>query len=135
MSVEPAAADEPAPITQQEVDEYSNRVNASIRNGDTAALNTVYADDAVMVSARGKVEGGGALVGFWAERVRAGAGKTLQAETVKFGSSGDLAWALSRFTGGVTAPAGHTLRVFQRQPDGSIRTVVQVAVPDMPAPQ
>jgi len=132
---EPAAADEPAPITQEEVDAFSDRVNALIRDGDTAALNTVYTDDVVMVSARGKMEGSDALVAFWTERVRAGAGKSLQAETLKFGSNGDMAWALSHFTGGVTAPSGHTLRVFQRQPDGSIRTVVQLSIPDMPAQQ
>jgi ketosteroid isomerase-like protein len=132
---EPAAAAEPAPITQQEVDAFSSTVNGYIRDGDTASLHNVYTDDAIMVSARGKTEGGQALVEFWKASVQAGQGKTLSGETVKFGSNGELAWQLSRFTGGVTAPSGHSLRVFQRQPDGGLRVVVQVAVPDAPAQQ
>jgi ketosteroid isomerase-like protein len=134
-ATEQAPASEPAPITQQDVDAFSERVNGVIRNGDTAALGNVYTDDAVMISARGKMDGGQAIRAFWTEAIRAGAGKSLQAETLKFGTSGDLAWALSRFTGGVTAPAGHTLRVFQRQADGSLRTVVQLSIPDSPAQQ
>jgi ketosteroid isomerase-like protein len=130
---EPAAASEPAPITQQDVEAYAERADAAIRTGDTAAFNNFYADDALMISARGRVEGGAALAAFWRDAVATGSGRSLQSEILKFGSDRDLAWALSRFTGGVTAPAGHTLRVFQRQADGSLRTVVQLSMPDMPA--
>jgi hypothetical protein len=54
-------------------------------------------------------------------------------EGMKGGSSGDLAWRLSRFTGGITAGSGHVLAVIQRQADGSLKTAAQVTVPDPPA--
>lgn len=132
---EMASPSDRAPITQQEVAAFSDHSDAAIRDGDTAVFRNFYTDDAVMVSARGKVEGAPALITFWKDAVAAGKGKSLQTELLKFGTDGDLAWALNRFTGGVTAPAGHTLRVFQRQPDGSLRTVVQLSIPDMPAQQ
>ena len=69
------------------------------------------------------------------QAVQANQGRTLSGETVKFGSNGEFAWQLSRFTGGVTAPSGHTLRVLQRQPDGGLRVLAQVSVPDAPAQQ
>jgi len=133
-----AGADEmvaiqPVPITQQEVDAQTDAFIAAVRNGDTTALGSVYAADASMVSARGKLDGNEAIVAFWTEATKGGAGKSLETQPLKFGSSGDLAWSLNRFTGGVTAPAGHTLRVFQRQPDGSIKTLVQLSIPDVPA--
>jgi len=124
---------QPAALTQQEVEAASDAFTAAVRNGDTTALGNGYTSDAVFVSARGKLEGNDAISAFWKDAVKSGAGKSLEAQTLKFGSSGDIAWMLNRFTGGVTAPAGHTLRVFQRQPDGSIKTLVQLSIPDAPA--
>ena len=129
----PASQPAPVPLTQQEVEAVSDAFTAAVRNGDTTALGNGYTSDAVFVSARGKLEGNDAIAAFWKDAVKQGVGKSLEAQTLKFGSSGDLAWLLNRFTGGVTAPAGHTLRVFQRQPDGSIKTLVQLSIPDAPA--
>ena len=45
------------------------------------------------------------------EALKAGAGKDLKLEVVKWGTSGDMAYTLSRFTGGITATSGHVLAV------------------------
>jgi hypothetical protein len=44
-----------------------------------------------------------------------------------------MAYTLSRFTGGITATSGHVLAVSVRQPDGTLKTVAQVSIPDPPA--
>jgi len=132
-TTEEMTASQPAPITQQELEAQTDAFTASVRAGDTTALGNAYASDAVFISARGKLEGNDAIVAFWKEAAASGAGKSLEAHSLKFGTSGDFAWLLNRFTGGVTAPAGHTLRVFQRQADGSVKTLVQLSIPDAPA--
>lgn len=44
-----------------------------------------------------------------------------------------MAYTVSRFTGGITAPSGHVLAVSQRQTDGLMKTVAQISIPDPPA--
>jgi ketosteroid isomerase-like protein len=101
--------------------------------GDIAKVGSGYSEDAVLVSPRGKVDTRAAIAAFWTEALKTpGAGKNLKLETVKVGSSGDLAYVLSRFTGGITAPSGHVLGIVQRQADGSLKTIAQMTVPDPP---
>ena len=66
-------------------------------------------------------------------RVKGGASKNLKLAVEKWGTSGDLAYSVSRFTGGITAPSGYVLAVVERQADGSLKTVAQVSIPDPPA--
>ncbi|MGH7466625.1 MAG: nuclear transport factor 2 family protein [Longimicrobiales bacterium] len=123
-------ASEPVPITQGQADEAVNSFVAMLRTGDATQAGNYYAPDATFISARGKVESEAAIAGFWAEAVKGGAGKTLELHPLKFGASGDLAWQLSHFTGGITTPTGHVLAVYQRQADGSIKLVAQVSIPE-----
>ncbi|MGH7459625.1 MAG: YybH family protein, partial [Longimicrobiales bacterium] len=104
-----------------------------MHNGDASVASTLYAADATLVSARGKVDTEPAITTFWTEAIKGGAGKTLALHPLKFGSSGDLAWALHHYVGGITAPTGHVLTVYQRQADGSVKVVSQVSIPEAAA--
>lgn len=98
-----------------------------------AKVGSGYATDAVLITARGKAETRAGIEAFWSGALKAagaGAAKDLKLTVEKWGTSGDLAYSLSRFTGGVTAKAGYVLAVSQRQPDGSLKTVAQVSIPD-----
>jgi ketosteroid isomerase-like protein len=132
-----APAKEAAPvspaITQADLDKVTQDQVAAMNTGDGAKAGAVYATDAVFVSARGAVETQAAITSFWTEAMKNGAGKDLKINIVKFGTSGDLAYTLSRFTGGITAPSGHVLAVSKRQADGSLKIVMQVSIPDPPA--
>ena len=123
-------ASAPVTITQQEAEEMSNNFVAALRAGDGAAATNAYAPDAILISARGKVEGRDAITAFWSDAVKSGAGKELALQTIKFTASGDMAYTLSHFTGGITAPTGHVLAVSQRQPDGTVKMVAQVSIPE-----
>jgi ketosteroid isomerase-like protein len=103
---------------------------AALAAGDGPKAASFYTNDAVFVSARGKVETQAGIAAFWTEAVKAGAGKGLKLEILKWGTSGDMAYSLSRFTGGITAASGHVLAVGLRQPDGTVKTVAQVSIPD-----
>ena len=129
---EPAAA--PPPITQQNVEEAVQASVAALNVGDAAKVGESYAADATFISARGKYDSAAGITAFWTEALKApGAGKDLKLEIVKWGTSGDLAYSVSRFTGGITAPTGYVVAISQRQPDGSMKTVAQVSIPDPPA--
>ena len=120
-------------VTQQDVEQGGQSIVNALRAGDGAAAATHYSSDAVFVSARGKVDGATAIGDFWTKAAANGAGKGLTLETVKWGASGDIAYSLSRYTGGMTAPTGHVLAVMQRQADGTLKTVAQISIPDAPA--
>jgi uncharacterized protein (TIGR02246 family) len=130
---EPSAPPPPPAITQASVEQAVQDATAALASGDGAKAAASYAPDAVFVSARGKVESQAGIEAFWTEALKAGAGKDLKLETLKWGTSGDMAYTLSRFTGGITATSGHVLAVSVRQPDGTLKTVVQVSLPDPPA--
>lgn len=135
----PTPAPEPAPqaappaITQSAVEQGVQDVTAAMAAGDAARVGREYKGDAVLVSARGKVETSQGIEAFWAAALKGGAGKDLKLTVEKWGTSGDLAYSLSRFTGGITAPSGYVLAVVERQADGSLKTVAQASVPDPPA--
>ncbi|MBI5601649.1 MAG: nuclear transport factor 2 family protein [Gemmatimonadetes bacterium] len=127
---EPAA---PPPITQQSVEESVQATVAALNAGDAAKVGQSFTDDAVFINARGKYDSAAGITAFWTEALKTpGAGKDLKLEIVKWGASGDMAYSVSRFTGGVTAPTGYVVAVSQRQPDGSMKTVAQVSIPDPP---
>jgi ketosteroid isomerase-like protein len=130
-----AKAIEPAPATQSEVEKNAQDLVALLRAGDGAATGNAYATDATFINARGKIDGSEAIAAFWTEALQSGAGKSLTLEPVKWGASGDLAYSLHRYSGGITAPSGYVLAVTQRQPDGTFKVVTQVSMPDMPAKQ
>jgi uncharacterized protein (TIGR02246 family) len=129
---EPAAA--PPPITQQSVEEAVQATVAALNAGDAAKAGESYADDATFINARGKYDSATGITEFWTAALKTpNAGKDLKLEIVKWGASGDMAYTVSRFTGGITAATGYTLAISQRQPDGSMKTVAQVSIPDPPA--
>lgn len=128
---EPAAA--PPPITQQTVEEALQATVAALNAGDAAKAGASYAADAIFINARGKYDSASGITEFWTAALKTpNAGKDLKLEIVKWGTSGDLAYSVSRFTGGITAPTGYTVAISQRQPDGSLKTVAQVSIPDPP---
>jgi uncharacterized protein (TIGR02246 family) len=135
--VEQARQVAPAPppaIDRAAVDAMNRDISAALAAGDIAKVGTGYAEDAVLVTARGKVDTRAGIQAFWTQALKApGTGKDLNLEPIKFGTSGDLAWSLSRFTGGITAGSGHVLAVVQRQPNGALEVVAQFTVPDPPA--
>jgi ketosteroid isomerase-like protein len=131
-SVTPAPMAPPS-ISQADVDQTLKDMVAALAAGDAAKAGGMYASDAIFLNARGKYDTSAAIEAFWAEALKSGAGKGLALETVKSGTSGDLAYTVSRFTGGITATSGYTLAVTERQPDGSLKVVVQVSLPDPPA--
>ena len=105
-----------------------------ILRGQVIRRRTKSPSDATFVTARGKLEGD-AVRTFWTDAVKAGQGRSQEVTTVKFGASGDMAYLLGRYTGGITSPSGHTLQVWQRQADGTVSIVAQVSVPDPSAKQ
>jgi len=128
--VRPPAPPAPPPITQSVVEQSVQELTAALAAGDTAKVGTGYKADAVLISARGKVDTSAGIEAFWAAALKGGAGKDLKLNVEKWGTSGDLAYTLSRFTGGITAPSGYVLAVSERQADGSLKTVAQVSIPD-----
>lgn len=129
----PPAPPPPPALTQAVVDQEIQKTVAALSAGDAAAASAGWASDGVFINARGKYETQAGIQAFWTEALKSGAGKGLKLETVKFGASGDMAYAVSRFSGGITAPSGHTIVVVQRQADGSLKTLVQFSLPDPPA--
>jgi ketosteroid isomerase-like protein len=126
----PAAPSPPPPIDLAAVEATAQNISAALAAGDIAKVGSGYAEDAVLVTVRTRA----GVEAFWTQALKApGAGKNLKMESVKSGTSGDLAYVLSRFSGGITAGSGHVLAVVQRQADGSLKTVAQVTVPDPPA--
>jgi ketosteroid isomerase-like protein len=131
----PEAATTPPPppaITREAANQALQEAVAALAAGDAAKASTGYATDGVFISARGPVEGQAAIQTFWAEALKGGAGKDLKIELTKFGTSGDLAYLVGRFTGGITASSGHVMMIMQRQADGSLKTVAQTSIPDPP---
>jgi ketosteroid isomerase-like protein len=128
----PAPAPPPA-ITQADVETSVQSLTAALVAGDMAKVGNGYAADATLISARGKVDTSAGIEAFWATALKSGAGKDLKLGVEKWGASGDLAYSLSRFTGGITATSGYVLAVTERQADGSMKIVAQVSIPDPPA--
>ena len=131
-----AAADKasaPAAITQEELTAISQSQQAALNAGDAAGAAAPFTADAMFLNARGKFETQQAIQAFWTEALKNDAGKNLKLEVIKSHVSGDMAYSISRFTGGITAPSGHTLAVMQRQADGSVKILATVSLPDPPA--
>ncbi len=129
---EPAAA--PPAITQKTVEDAVQATVAALNAGNAAKVGESYAADATFLNARGKYDSSAGITEFWTAALKTpNAGKDLKLEIVKWGASGDIAYSVSRFTGGITAPTGYSVAISQRQPDGSMKTVVQVSIPDPPA--
>lgn len=124
-----AKASEPTPITQQDVETATNTMITALRAGDAATYASQFASDGAFISARGKVEGQQAIQEFWAAAGKDGAAKNLDLKIVKWAASGDVAWSIAEYTGGVTAPAGNVLTVMQRQADGTLKILAQASVP------
>jgi ketosteroid isomerase-like protein len=126
---------EPPPaIDQATVNQTIQDISSALAAGDIAKVGSGYAENAVLVTARGRTDTRAGIETFWTEALKAaGGGKDLKLDVVKWGSSGDLAYSLSRFTGGITAGSGYVLGVVERQADGSLKTVAQVSIPDPPA--
>lgn len=123
----------PVAITQAEIEKSTQDQVGALAAGDAAKSGAAYATDAVFISARGRIDSQAAITSFWTEALKTpGAAKNLKLELVKWGASGDLAYSLSRFTGGITAPSGYVLAASQRQADGSLKIVMQVSIPDPP---
>jgi uncharacterized protein (TIGR02246 family) len=123
----------PPAITQAAIDQVVQDQVSALNAGDAAKAGAVYAADAVLVTAKGKAETQAAITAFWTEALKTpGAGKNLKVEMLKSGTSGDLAYTLATFSGGVTAPSGHTLAVSKRQADGSLKIIMQISIPDPP---
>jgi ketosteroid isomerase-like protein len=129
----PPAPAPPPPISQATVEQSVQDTVAALAAGDAAKAGAMYASDATFMNARGKFDGQAGIQTFWAEALKAGAGKGLALQTVKSGTSGDLAYTVSRFTGGITASSGYTVGITERQPDGSLKIIVQMSLPDPPA--
>lgn len=123
----------PPAITQAAVEQSVQDLTGALVAGDSAKVGSGYKADAVLISARGKVDTSAGIEAFWTAALKGGAGKNLKLATEKWGTSGELAWSLSRFTGGITATSGYVLAVSERQADGSLKTVAQVSIPDPPA--
>ena len=126
-----AKASSPA-ITQQDVENGAAAIINELRAGNGAAAGSHYAQDAMLINARGKFDGNAAITEFWTQAAANNAGQGLTLQPVKWGTSGDLAYSVHRYTGGITAPSGHVVAVVQRQADGTLKTVVQVSIPDAP---
>jgi hypothetical protein len=129
-SANAGAAAPAAPLSQQEAELFLNTFVSEVRVGDTTKLSSYFAPYATFISPRGRIDSRDSIVKFWSEAVKAGAGKTLELHPARFGSGGNVAWQLSHFTGGVTAPTGYVLTVLQREPDGAVKAVAQLSVPD-----
>jgi len=123
----------PPPISQAAVEQSVQDTVAALAAGDAAKAGAMYAADAMFLNAQGRFDTQAGIQAFWTEALKAGAGKDLALESVKSGTSGDLAYTVSRFTGGVTASSGYTVAITERQADGSLKVVVQVSLPDPPA--
>lgn len=123
----------PSPISQAAIEQTVQDTVAALVAGDAAKAGAMYAADAVFLNVRGKFETQTAIEAFWAEYVKTGGAKGLVLETVKSGTSGELAYSVSRFTHTTTALSGHTVTVSERQPDGSLKIVVHMNLPDPPA--
>ena len=126
-------ASTPEPITEQQIEQANQSFVQMLRSGDASTTGTFFADDATFISARGKIDTGTNIAAFWTEAVKGGAGKNLELHLLKTGTSGDLAWSLSHYVGGITAPTGHVLAVLQRQADGSLKIVAQISIPEAAA--
>lgn len=125
----------PPPISQAAVEQSAQDLVAALAAGDATRAGAMYATDAVFLNAQGRFDTQTGIEAFWTEALKAGAGKDLALEPVKSGTSGDLAYAVNRFTGGITASSGYTVAITERQPDGSLKIVVQVSLPDPAAPK
>jgi ketosteroid isomerase-like protein len=123
----------PPPISRAAIDQGVQDLVAALNARDAAKASAQHAEDSVFVNARGRFDTRAGIEAFWAGALKApNAGKDLKVEVVKWGTSGDLAYTLSRFTGGVTASTGYVLTVHQRQADGSLKNLAQVSIPDPP---
>lgn len=119
------------PMVRAEMDEATDAWLSAEAADDGMAAAELYADDAHFVGSTGMVEGQQAIAQMWEQAFDAqpgSAGTTL--EILKWGSSGDLSYALGRYTNGMTSPTGHYLLVSRQMEDGTWKVVAQVSVAD-----
>lgn len=132
--VKPPVAPPALPITRATLDETLQATVAAITSGDAAKVGASYSTDATLINARGRFDSQLAITRFWVDGLKSPmAGKNLNIAIERWGTSGDIAYTLSRFTGGVTAPSGYVLSISKRRTDGTLKTVIQVSIPDPPA--
>src|SRR5262245_15377081 len=77
----PAAPPPPPPIAQSAVEDGIQNITAALAAGDIAKVGSGYTEDAVLVTARGKVETRAGIEAFWTQALKApGTGKNLKME-------------------------------------------------------
>ncbi len=101
---------------QDELQQTMDRYVAAYQDQDAHGCAAVFTPDSQMMSpygppARGRTEIEAAHAAWTSE---GGDGKRL--EIVECGGSGDVAWALARYSEGDTASEGTSLCVFERRP-------------------
>jgi ketosteroid isomerase-like protein len=99
-------------IGRDEVQEWLDRMAKSYVAGDAAACAGMFTEDATLLSpfappARGRAE----IEALHRDWTRTATAKRF--DILSFGSSGDIAWVLARFSEGDTG-AGTTLAVLER---------------------
>jgi uncharacterized protein (TIGR02246 family) len=100
---------------------------------DPAGFLSLYTSDAVLVFAGAPpIRGPEAIKRFWESQIRTGATEHWF-ELIETGADGKFAWQLShngvqlvRDTGEKTPVSGYTLRVFERQSDGTWKAKVHM---------
>lgn len=121
----------PAEITEAEIGGLVEEWLRAAREGDGVRAAAGYALDAILVTGDGRVDGQPAIQRYWAEAFTARPGNAeTRLPVIKWGSSGDIGYALGGVDGGVTTQAGHWLAVVQRQEDSSLRIVAQISIPN-----
>lgn len=104
-AAEQASVPAPPPqITQQQVEQHVNATVPAFQAGDGALAAANFTDDGIFISARGRVDLCQGIQDFWTEALKSGDGKNLKVELLKWSASGDMAYILTRYTGGITAP-------------------------------
>jgi ketosteroid isomerase-like protein len=106
---------------------------AAFNTPDTAAFPDQYTADAVLLfQSAPPVTGPEAIRQFWEARIKLG-GRNVKFEIIDTGADGRYAYQVTkttaqlvRDTGEKIPVSGHTVRIFERQPDGSWKTKVQM---------
>jgi uncharacterized protein (TIGR02246 family) len=107
---------------------------AAFNSGNPAAFASMYTKDAVVLPPGGQPVTGGpdAIVKFWDARIKLGL-KDHTFEVVNVHQDGKYAYQVARWTvvfvkdtGERTSSSGNTVRVYERQPDGTWLTKVHI---------
>jgi uncharacterized protein (TIGR02246 family) len=107
---------------------------AAYNTNTPAAFAAMYTEDAVVLPpGQPPVNGRDAITQFWKDRLAPGNRKDHTFEIVSVRQDGELAYQVARWTldilngrGEPTKVSGNTVRIFERQPDGSWLTRVHI---------